>query len=209
MQTFVIIGIAGLIAYFIGNISPSTIMAKRAGFDIKEKGSGNAGTTNALRVMGKKAGAITMVVDILKGVAAVLIGFVFAGSMGAYCCALFVFLGHVWPMIYRFRGGKGVATTFGALLAVNPLYAVVMLAIVAIFVLITKRMSVGSVAGAVALPVVAFFMEPAFVWVAAIMTIILLVKHRSNMSRLIHGEEPIMSIFEKKEKEEIQEEDVQ
>ncbi|MGI6766989.1 MAG: glycerol-3-phosphate 1-O-acyltransferase PlsY [Lentihominibacter sp.] len=208
MQTSVIIAILGLIAYFIGNISPSIIMAKRAGLDIKKEGSGNAGTTNALRVMGKKAGAITMVVDILKGAVAVIIGFVFAGSMGAACCALFVFLGHVWPMIYRFKGGKGVATTFGVLLAVNLLYAGVMLGIVAIFVLITKRMSVGSIVGSATLPVVAFFMEPEFLWVALIMAVVLLVKHRTNMGRLIRGEEPIMSIFEKKKKEEIQEEDV-
>ncbi len=208
MQTSVIIAILGVIAYFIGNISPSIIMAKRAGLDIKKEGSGNAGTTNALRVMGKKAGAITMVIDVLKGAVAVIMGFVFAGSMGATCCALFVFLGHVWPMIYKFKGGKGVATTFGVLLAFNPLYAGVMLAIVAIFVLITKRMSVGSIVGSVALPVAAFFMEPEFLWVTLIMSVILLVKHRANMGRLIRGEEPVMSIFEKKEKEDIRKEDV-
>ena len=90
-----VLGVVGLIAYFIGNISPSTIMAKRQGIDIKKEGSGNAGTTNALRVMGKKAGAITCVVDILKGVVAVLIGMLAASNPGAYVCALCVFLGHV------------------------------------------------------------------------------------------------------------------
>ena len=104
----VLLGILGLVAYFIGNISPSTIMAKRQGIDIKKEGSGNAGTTNALRVMGKKAGAITCIVDILKGVVAVLIGMLIGGPAAAYLCALCVFLGHVWPIVYRFQGGKGV-----------------------------------------------------------------------------------------------------
>ena len=88
----VLLGILGLVAYFIGNISPSTIMAKRQGIDIKKEGSGNAGTTNALRVMGKKAGAITCIVDILKGVVAVLIGMLIGGPAAAYLCALCVFL---------------------------------------------------------------------------------------------------------------------
>ena len=123
----VLLGILGLVAYFIGNISPSTIMAKRQGIDIKKEGSGNAGTTNALRVMGKKAGAITCIVDILKGVVAVLIGMLIGGPAAAYLCALCVFLGHVWPIVYRFQGGKGVATAFGAVLAVNPLLALIAL----------------------------------------------------------------------------------
>ena len=124
--------IAFLIAYFIGNISPSTIMARAKGIDIKKEGSGNAGTTNALRVMGKKAGAITLVVDIIKGVAAVLIGLALAGQMGAYGCALPVMLGHIWPILLRFKGGKGIATSFGALLAINPLLALLELLIVAV-----------------------------------------------------------------------------
>ena len=143
----ILLSVACLISYFIGNISPSTIMAKRAGLDIKKEGSGNAGTTNALRVMGKKAGAITMVIDIVKGVAAVMIGTLIVGEMGAMCCGFCVFIGHIWPMIYKFKGGKGVATTFGVLLAINPIYALAELIIVAIFTLGTKIMSVGSIAG--------------------------------------------------------------
>ena len=81
--SWILLGVVGLIAYFIGNISPSTIMAKKQGLDIKKEGSGNAGTTNALRVMGKKAGAITCVVDILKGVVAVLIGSLIGAVLGS------------------------------------------------------------------------------------------------------------------------------
>ena len=193
--------IAFLIAYFIGNISPSTIIAKAHGIDIKKEGSGNAGTTNALRVMGKKAGIITLVIDILKGVVAVLIGWLAAGLYGAMGCVLFVMLGHVWPVIYRFKGGKGVATSFGALLALHPLLALIELGIVAIVVLISKRMSVGSMVGMILLPFVTLLFVPEFVWIAAILAIIMLVKHRGNIVRLIHGEEPKLGFLDKDKKE--------
>ena len=191
--------LAVVIAYFIGNISPSILMAKARGIDIRKEGSGNAGTTNALRVMGKKAGAITLVVDILKGTCAVVLGYLLAGNTGAMWCVVAVFCGHVWPVFFGFRGGKGVATAFGALLGLNPLMALATLAIVVIGVLITRRMSVGSILGAICFPVLSYFMEPDFVHLGIIVAVIVLVKHRSNIGRLIRGEEPIMSIFEKKD----------
>lgn len=200
-ETVIIIALAGIAAYFIGNISPSTILARRQGINIKEEGSGNAGTTNALRVMGKKAGAITCVIDILKGVAAVLIGLLFAGDMGAAACSLCVYLGHVWPMLYRFQGGKGVATTFGAVLVISPKIALAALGIVALLVLITKRMSVGSIAGAISLPILSFFIKPTYVPVALVICTIVVIKHRANIGRLIRGEEPPMGIFRNKDKE--------
>lgn len=189
-----------LAAYFIGNISPSTILAKRQGLNIKEEGSGNAGTTNALRVMGNKAGAITMVVDILKGSAAALLGWLFLGEFGMTCCGLMVVLGHIWPVIYRFKGGKGVATVFGVLLAINPLMALLCLIVVAAFVLTTKRMSVGSIAGGAFLPVISLIMEPLFFPEALVIGVIVIMKHRANILRLIHGEEPVMSIFDRNKK---------
>lgn len=191
---------AFLIAYFIGNISPSTIIARAHGIDIKKEGSGNAGTTNALRVLGKKAAAITLSIDICKGVAAVLIGMLLAGQTGAMGCALCVMLGHIWPIAYRFRGGKGVATSFGALLVINPLLALLELAITAVVTLLSKRVSAGSIAGIVCLPFMCMLMEPEFTLVAAVISIIMLVKHRANIVRLIHGEEPVLGFFEKGKK---------
>ena len=194
--------IAFLIAYFIGNISPSTIIAKAHGIDIKKEGSGNAGTTNALRVLGKKAGAITLIIDILKGAVAVLIGTVLAGHAGAMGAALCVMLGHIWPLIYKLKGGKGIATSFGALLVINPLLALIELLIVAAVTLISKRMSVGSIAGLICLPFICIWMEPDFIWIAAIISIIMLIKHRANIVRLVHGEEPKLSFLDKDKKEE-------
>ena len=201
MSSVVLVVVAGVIAYFLGNISPSTIMARANGIDIKKEGSGNAGTTNALRVMGKKAGAITLVVDICKGVAAVLLGTLIAGQLGSVTSCLCVFIGHVWPLIYKFKGGKGVATGFGAMLAIDPLMAVIILAVVVVIVLTTKRMSAGSIVGGIMFPILSHFMAPQFFWVALLMAIILVVKHSANINRLIHGEEPQMSIFVKTDKD--------
>ena len=190
--------LALIIAYLLGNISPSTLLAKAKGIDIHKEGSGNAGTTNALRVMGKKAGVITLVVDVLKGTIAVLIGFLLAGSAGEAWCVLAVFCGHVWPVFYKFKGGKGVATAFGALLGLNPLMALLTLLIVVIAVPISKRMSVGSITGAVVFPFISMFMERDFLYIGIVLAIIILVKHRANIKRLLQGKEPVMSIFEKK-----------
>ncbi|MDO4393125.1 MAG: glycerol-3-phosphate 1-O-acyltransferase PlsY [Bacillota bacterium] len=189
--------IAIVIAYVLGNISPSTIMARSRGIDIKKEGSGNAGTTNALRVMGKKAGVITVLVDVFKGTVAVIIGTILVGHNPAGWCILAVFLGHVWPVLLDFKGGKGVATTFGAVLGYNPLMALIALVVVAIVVFTSKRMSVGSLVGAISFPILSIFMEPHVLPVAIIMMTIIIVKHKDNIVRLIHGEEPVMSIFDK------------
>ena len=197
--------IAIILAYCIGCISPSTILAKARGIDIKKEGSGNAGTTNALRHMGKKAAVITLIIDILKGVAAVCIGRFVAGDMGAVLCVLFVMLGHIWPVFLRFKGGKGIATSFGALLALDPIIAVIELGIVALVTLISKRMSAGSIAGLVLLPAVAFIRMPQFLWVSAVMSVIMLIKHRANIVRIIHGEEPKLGFLDKEKKNKTEE----
>ena len=189
--------LAVVIAYFIGCISPSIMLAKARGIDIKKEGSGNAGTTNALRVMGKKAGVITLVVDIMKGVIAVLLGNLIAGPAGGMCAAVAVFCGHVWPILYKFKGGKGVATAFGVLLGIDVWLALAALGIVVIAVLISKRMSVGSVLGAACFPALAFFLEPEFIVPGTALALCIIIKHKANIVRLIHGEEPIMSIFDK------------
>lgn len=187
------------VAYLIGNISPSIILGKLAGIDIKKEGSGNAGTTNALRVLGKKAAVITLLIDVGKGVVAVLLGM----NLGSYAigtlCAAAVFCGHIWPCFYSFKGGKGVATAFGAILAVNWILGVSALVIVAIGLLVSQRMSVGSILGAATFPFVCWFVEPGFVYVGTVMALIIIIKHRANIGRLIRGEEPKMFGNKKKD----------
>lgn len=181
------------IAYLLGNISPATLLAKAKGLDIKKEGSGNAGTTNALRVMGKKAGLVTLIVDILKGFAAVEIGLIFCSPMAGMYCALAAFIGHIWPIAFKFKGGKGVAVAFGAILAVNWIVAVSCLGIVAVVVLLSRMVSLGSISAALAFPILCYWLEPDFFWIGIVMAAILIFKHRSNVVRLIKREESKIS----------------
>lgn len=178
-----------IIAYFLGNISPSTILGKKQGIDIKKEGSGNAGTTNALRVLGKKAAVITLFIDVFKGVIAVELGTFIAGTHAGYICALAAFIGHIWPVIYKFKGGKGVAVAFGALLGVNWMVALSCLGVVIITVLLTRMVSMGSIMAAVSFPVFAYFWEPEFLWIGISMALVVLYVHRANIVRIIKGEE--------------------
>lgn len=187
------------LAYFIGNISPSIILGKIAGVDIKKEGSGNAGTTNALRVLGKKAAIITLLIDVGKGILAVSLGMHFGDYTIGTICALAVFCGHIWPCFYNFKGGKGVATAFGAILAVNWCLGVLALLVVAVGLAATQRMSVGSLLGAASFPLICWIFEPGFIWIGSVMALIVIVKHRANIARLIRGEEPKM--FGKKKEE--------
>ena len=180
-----------VIAYFLGNISPSTLLAKAAGKDIKKEGSGNAGTTNALRVLGKKAAVITLVIDIGKGFLAVKVGFLLAGPMAAMYCALAAFIGHIWPVLFQFKGGNG------AILGVNWQLALLALAIVAVTVLLTRMVSMGSVIAAISFPVLAWLLERDFFWIGCVMAVIMLYAHRSNIGRILRGEENKLS-FKKK-----------
>ena len=181
--------IAIVIAYFLGNFSPSTVLAKAAGKDIKKEGSGNAGTTNALRVLGKKAAIITFAVDMGKGVIAVLLGGLIAGPEAAYWCALAVFLGHIWPALLKFKVGKGVAVGFGAMLAVNWQMALILLLVEIVVVLLSRMVSLGSVAVGISCPVACIFMEKEFLPFACVMAAILIFKHRANIGRIVRGEE--------------------
>lgn len=192
------------LAYFIGNISPSIILGKIAGVDIKKEGSGNAGTTNALRVLGKKAAIITLLIDVGKGVLAVLLGMNFGNYTIGIVCALAVFCGHIWPCLYNFKGGKGVATAFGAIVAVNWCLGVLALGVVAVGLAASQRMSVGSILGAASFPIICWIFEPGFIYIGSVMALIIIVKHRANIVRLLKGEEPKM--FGNKKKEESHEE---
>ena len=176
-------------AYLLGSISPSTILAKAQGVDIKKEGSGNAGATNTLRVLGKKAAIITLIVDIGKGVLAVSIAYLISGQDAAYVAALAALCGHVWPVFFRFKGGKGVAVAFGTVLRLDWRIALMMAALLVIVVLITKMVSVGSITVCAAFPITCWFMHREMVPVAVIMAAIVIWKHSDNIKRLINHDE--------------------
>ena len=185
--------LVGLIAYLIGNISPATMIAKAKGIDIRKEGSGNPGTTNVLRVMGKKAAVIVLLVDVFKGVIPVVLAGVLLGSSISGLAAIMVFFGHVFPATAGGKGGKGVATAFGALTAIHPGLGFGCLGIVIVVVAISKRMSLGSIIGAAACPVLAWFLAPHFVPEALMMAVVVIWRHKENIKRLAAGEEPKLS----------------
>ncbi len=194
--------IAGMvISYFVGNISPAIILGRIYGVDVRKEGSGNAGTTNVLRTVGKKAGVITLIIDILKGfIPAFVAGLLSDGINFAMLCGICVVIGHMWPVIFGFKGGKGVATTFGFLLAAQPILALILLGIVALGILVTRRMSVGVICAVIlAVPVSYFFHHENLIWVS-IVALLILIKHKDNIKRIISGTEPKISFGSKDKK---------
>lgn len=233
-----------VLSYFLGNISPAIIIARLvAKTDIRRHGSGNAGTTNVLRTLGAKAAAATLVIDMAKGVAAVLIGRYFgqsltaggaastigeagglaqgiltasAGVIGgadgptavlitssfgsqdmAMACGLAALIGHIWPLIFRFKGGKGVATGLGVIMTVVPQIAWIPLVTALVLIALTRRVSVGAVIGVLTLPAAAFVYDKMYVSWAALIAVIIIVKHRQNIVRIIKGTEPKLSFGKK------------
>ena len=186
-----------LIAYLLGNISTSYIVAKRMmGVDIRTQGSGNAGSTNVLRTLGKKAGAITFVGDVLKGIVAVVIAKGIAKYVGAdidtagYLAVFGVVAGHNWPVLLGFRGGKGVATSLGSMIAVNPIMALSCFTIFLVIVAVTKYVSLGSI--------VSISMSPIFmlisqdikgVYATLFLSISVIYTHKDNIKRLLNKTE--------------------
>ena len=178
------------ICYLIGNISSSILIGRiAAGIDIRDHGSGNAGTTNVLRTIGKKAAVATLAGDVLKGVLAVLLGRFFGGEYLAMLCGLAAFIGHIWPAVFEFRGGKGIATGMGAVIVLAPELAGICILTGLVIIIFTRYVSLGAIIGGIALPIAAFFYSPEyFIW-GLVVAIIAIIKHRANIQRLLKGTE--------------------
>ena len=143
-----------LISYLLGCFSSAYILGKYfSNIDIREFGSGNAGTTNALRVMGKKMGGITLILDVVKGLIAVFIGRLILGEDGGMLAGIFAVLGHNFPIFLKFKGGKGVATSIGVLIFINWQVGLVVLIIAISIMAITRYISLGSIIGGFLAPI--------------------------------------------------------
>lgn len=198
-----------LSSYFIGSVSSAVIISKlMSGKDIREEGSGNAGATNMLRVHGKGAGALTLVCDILKGVIAILLSMlfdmwlksaapdsIFIGNL-AYIAGFFAVIGHDFPIFFKFRGGKGVATSLGVVLMLNWKIGLIVLALALIIMIVSRYVSLGSITAAVSYPILVIgFMVGSEKWnvfyilSAVLLALVLILKHHANISRLLKGEE--------------------
>ena len=195
--------IMAIIAYLIGSVNFSVILSKKmAGFDVREKGSGNAGTTNMLRAVGKKAAAITLICDILKGVVAIgiaiILGKLIEGSNGALLvqiAGVAVILGHTFPIFFKFKGGKGVATSLGVLIMSNWQIGLICLVFALILIVLTQMVSVGSIAAAILYPVLTLFIPQnyivpgSYLIYSIILAVIIVFNHRENVKRLLNGTE--------------------
>lgn len=180
-------------AYLLGSISPAILIGRLKGINIKKEGSGNAGTTNALRVLGKKAALGTLAIDVFKGFLAVKIGFLLGGTIGAYVCLALAILGHVYPIFYSFKGGKGVAVAFGTMLAVNWPIALGCLGVVVIVILITRMVSLGSILAGLAFPFMVYFTDKSMAVYAILPAALVIYKHKDNIKRIVAGEESKIS----------------
>lgn len=200
MSVYVTRIIAGVIAYLIGCISPSIMLGKLAGIDIKKEGSGNAGTTNTLRVLGGKAAIIVLVIDLMKGFFAVKLGMQLGGDIGGTIAFGCVMLGHVFPVFYKFKGGKGVAAGLGAAFAIDFPSAFAMLIIAVLGLGYSRKMSVGSMLAAVCYPLLVLYYLPTHTCYkigSVVIALFILFTHRSNIKRLIKHEEPELNLGEK------------
>ena len=206
MATYIIMAI---IAYLIGSVNFSVILSKKmAGFDVREKGSGNAGSTNMLRSVGKKAAAITLICDILKGVISISISIILGKMIQGVnkellvqIAGIAVVIGHTFPIFFQFKGGKGVATSLGVLLMSNWQIGLICLVFALVLMILTRIVSLGSCGAAVLFPVLTLFINENYTVLTAgkkgttylvysiILAVIVLFNHRSNIKRILNGTE--------------------
>lgn len=209
--------IMAIIAYLIGSVNFSVIISKKmAGFDVREKGSGNAGSTNVLRTVGKKAALLTLVCDILKGVVSVLVGLLVGLIAGEAAnkavlveiAALAVVIGHTFPVFFQFKGGKGVATSLGVILIVNWKIGLICLVFALAIMAVGRMVSLGSISASVLFAVLTIFIrdsyiggvefEFSFIIFGILLAALVIFNHRSNLKRILAGTENKLS-FKKKD----------
>lgn len=181
-----------VLGYLIGSLNFAIIYSKLRGDDIRKHGSGNAGATNVLRTYGKLPAAIVFLLDISKGVLAILlVRSVFDGMIFDCSVALGAVLGHNFPIYYKFTGGKGVATSFAVLLTLHYPTAIVGLVTFVVVVLISKIVSLSSILASVTATIAAFvfFKIDVFSVFCLIIGALCIFRHRSNIKRLINGTE--------------------
>ena len=201
MAAYIVIAI---IAYAIGSINFSVIISRKiAGFDIREKGSGNAGSTNMLRSVGKKAALITLGCDILKGIVAILIAIIINmiaedstnPAILVQIAALCVVVGHTYPIFFEFRGGKGVATSLGIIILVNWQIGLICLVFALVLIALTRMVSLGSISAAILFAVLTIFLpdhflvEGNYIIFGILIATLVIFNHRTNIKRIMEGNE--------------------
>lgn len=195
-----------LIGYFLGSVNFAIILSKNKGKgDIRAYGSKNAGATNMGRLYGKKAAFLTFLGDFLKALVACFIGRLCWGLEGAYLAGLFCVIGHVFPIFFKFKGGKGVSTTAGVMFACDIFSFLVILVLYALVFLASKMISMASIMSALMYTFILYNVNKIFAidpgihtLLALAISVIVLVKHSENIKRIMSGKEPKINLFSKK-----------
>ncbi|MDH3252113.1 MAG: glycerol-3-phosphate 1-O-acyltransferase PlsY [Ignavibacteria bacterium] len=221
------IGIIAVLSYLVGSIPTSIIVARmKKGIDIRQHGSGNAGGTNVIRVLGWKAGVFVIIMDMAKGLfATIVIARLMYGAIPfqnttpfddftvvQIIAGCFAMLGHIWTLFAGFKGGKGIATAGGMLIGIAPVEVAVSLGVFTIVFMISQYVSLGSLSAAVAFPLTMFFRENVFlvdiqgyhtlIYFSIAISLLIVFTHRSNIRRLLKGTENRITtarLFRKKE----------
>ncbi len=192
-----------LISYLLGSI-PSAVCVGRwfHGIDVREHGSGNAGATNTFRVLGKKSGMVVLLVDVLKGALSSVIATQLLYDdpnleVFQMISALICIVGHVFPVFAQFRGGKGVATSLGVYLGFHPLTALICIGVFVIVFILSKYVSLSSMTAAFMLPFISYFImrqvDTHLILFNGLISLVVILAHRKNIYRLLHGEEQRMN----------------
>lgn len=195
-----------VIPYLLGSVNFALVISKLFYHDdIRKYGSGNAGMTNMLRTYGKAAAAGTLLCDMLKSVVSVLLGMAIYSYMGGYIAGLFCILGHIFPVFFRFRGGKGVATVAAMILTLDPPCFLILMIVFVLLVATTRYVSLGSVICMMLYPIITYKLAThgsiGFpVLISFIIAAIIIFMHRENIKRLREHKENKIS-FKKKNKE--------
>ena len=206
--------IVAIMAYLIGSVNFSIIISKKmAGFDVREKGSGNAGTTNVLRTVGKKAAALTLLCDILKGIVPVLLA-ILIGTVAnklnanirvdylAQVAGIATVIGHTFPIFFKFKGGKGVASSLGLILIINWQIGLICLVFALLVMAVTRMVSLGSITAAILFAILILFGVSSQFYIVAgnyivfgiVLAAVVIFNHRSNIKRILEGTENKLSL---------------
>ncbi|GJL79271.1 MAG: glycerol-3-phosphate acyltransferase [Nitrospinaceae bacterium] len=180
------------VSYLLGSIPFGILFARKSNVDIRNHGSGNIGATNVARVLGKKAGLLTLAGDVFKGLAAVAIASRFLDHPWEIAVAgLMAFIGHVYSVFLKFKGGKGVATGLGIFLYLMPLATVSSMAVFGVSLWASGYVSVGSILAALSIPLFGIYYQipPEFIAVSVIVALIVVSKHQGNLERILAGTE--------------------
>lgn len=210
MAEFFAISVLAIAAYLIGSLPSSVWMGKAFhGVDVRDHGSGNAGATNTFRVLGTEMGIIVLFLDIMKGFTATsLVHFLGTVPMGTeqfinlkLLFGLLAVVGHIFPLYVQFKGGKGIATLFGMLIAIHYLLALACLALFIAVLLATRYVSLSSILASISFPILTIFVfkrdEPLFIAFGIAAALLVVLTHQKNIVRLLNGEESKAKLFKK------------